>query len=140
MKIKHAMILAAGLGSRMKPITLKTPKSLIKIGNKSLLERAINLLENYGIEQISINTHHLGHLIEKFILREDLGFYSKEMVDTIDRFQGDERDVIIFSMCLSDSIDSNLLKDKAGSISVMDKHHATSEPAPEPLPGPTGIF
>tara|TARA_Y100000996_G_scaffold337323_1_gene274026 strand:+ start:3917 stop:6679 length:2763 start_codon:yes stop_codon:yes gene_type:complete len=50
--------------------------------------------------------------IEKFILREDLGFYSKEMVDTIDRFQGDERDVIIFSMCLSDSIDSNLLKDK----------------------------
>ena len=68
MKIKHAMILAAGLGSRMKPITLKTPKSLIKIGDKSLLERAINLLENYGIEEISINTHHLGHLIEKFIL------------------------------------------------------------------------
>tara|TARA_Y100001970_G_C14240981_1_gene864889 strand:+ start:1206 stop:4058 length:2853 start_codon:yes stop_codon:yes gene_type:complete len=50
--------------------------------------------------------------IEKFISREDLEFYSKEMVDTIDRFQGNERDVIIFSMCLSDSIDSNLLKDK----------------------------
>ncbi len=68
MKIKHAMILAAGLGTRMKPITLKTPKSLIKIGNKNLLERAINLLEKYGVEEITINTHHLGHLIEKFIL------------------------------------------------------------------------
>ena len=42
------MILAAGLGTRMKPLTLKTPKPLIKIGNKNLLERAINLLENYG--------------------------------------------------------------------------------------------
>ena len=50
--------------------------------------------------------------IEKFIYRADLEFLSKEMVDTIDRFQGDERDVIIFSMCLSDSIDSDLLKDK----------------------------
>ena len=52
----------------MRPLTLKTPKSLIKIGNKSLLERAINLLENYGIEKIIINVHHLGDQIEKFIL------------------------------------------------------------------------
>ena len=37
---------------------------------------------------------------------------NEEMVDTIDRFQGDERDVIIFSMCLSESIKSDLIKDK----------------------------
>ena len=38
MKIKYGMILAAGLGKRMQPITLETPKSLIKLGNKNLLE------------------------------------------------------------------------------------------------------
>ncbi len=58
MKIKHAMILAAGLGKRMSPLTLKTPKPLLKIGNKNLLERSINLLENHGVEQIIINVHH----------------------------------------------------------------------------------
>ena len=67
MKVKQAMILAAGLGSRMKPLTLKIPKPLIKVGSKNLLERSINLLESYGIEQIIINVHHLADQIEKFI-------------------------------------------------------------------------
>ena len=68
MTIRHAMILAAGLGTRMKPLTLEKPKSLIKVGNKSLLERSINLLENHGVEQITINVHHLADQIEKFVL------------------------------------------------------------------------
>ena len=67
MRVKHAMILAAGLGTRMRPLTLKTPKPLIKIGNKNLLERSINLLEAHGVEQITINVHHLADQIEKFI-------------------------------------------------------------------------
>ena len=68
MKVKHAMILAAGLGTRMKPLTSKIPKPLIKIGSKNLLERSINLLENYGVEEISINIHHLADQIENFVL------------------------------------------------------------------------
>ena len=67
MKIKHGMILAAGLGKRMQPITLKTPKPLIQIGNKNLLERAIELLINHGIEEIAINAHHLPDQIKDFI-------------------------------------------------------------------------
>ena len=67
MNVKYAMILAAGLGTRMKPLTLETPKPLIKVGSKSLLERSINLLEKYGIEKIIINVHHLADQIEKFI-------------------------------------------------------------------------
>ena len=67
MKIKHGMILAAGLGKRMKPITLKIPKPLIQIGSKNLLERAIELLINHGIQEIVINVHHLADQIRDFI-------------------------------------------------------------------------
>ena len=67
MKIKYGMILAAGLGKRMRPITLKIPKPLIQIGKKNLLERAIDLLINHGIEEIVINVHHLPEQIKDFI-------------------------------------------------------------------------
>ena len=67
MKIKHGMILAAGLGKRMQPITSKTPKPLIRIGNKNLLSRAIQLLINHGIKEIVINVHHLADQIKDFI-------------------------------------------------------------------------
>ena len=67
MRIKHGMILAAGLGKRMSPITLKTPKPLIKLGEKSLLERAIHLLIDHGVEEIAINVHHLADQIKNFI-------------------------------------------------------------------------
>ncbi len=72
MKIKHGMILAAGLGTRMQPITLKTPKPLIKVGSKSLLDRAINLLINHGIEEIAINVHHLADQIKNFINKKKI--------------------------------------------------------------------
>ena len=68
MKIKHGMILTAGLGRRMQPLTNKKPKPLLEIGGSTLLERAINLLINHGVEEITVNIHHLANQIEKFIL------------------------------------------------------------------------
>jgi len=67
MKIKKAMILAAGYGKRMLPITEKIPKPLIKIGDKNLLENTINLLKKNGVDEIIINTHYLGELIDSFL-------------------------------------------------------------------------
>jgi len=67
MNIKHGMILAAGLGKRMQPLTLKTPKPLLKINNISLLDRAINLLVDHGVKEISINVHYLSDQILSFI-------------------------------------------------------------------------
>ncbi len=67
MKIKHGMILAAGHGKRLLPLTLSKPKPLLKIGNKNLLERAITLLLSHGVNEIVINVHHLSHQIEKYI-------------------------------------------------------------------------
>ena len=67
MNIKHGMILAAGLGKRMQPLTLKTPKPLLEINNISLLERAINLLVGHGVKEIIINVHYLPEQIHSFI-------------------------------------------------------------------------
>ena len=70
MKIKYGMILAAGLGKRMQPLTLKTPKPLLEINNSTLLERTINLLISHGVHEISINVHHLPDQIKSFINRK----------------------------------------------------------------------
>ena len=67
MQIKKAMILTAGYGKRMMPLTKITPKSLIKIGPKKLLERSIELLIKIGVKEIVLNTFYLSHEIEKFI-------------------------------------------------------------------------
>jgi MurNAc alpha-1-phosphate uridylyltransferase len=58
-----AMVLAAGLGLRMRPITARLPKPLIEVGGRSLLERILDRLAEHGIERAIVNTHHLGHLI-----------------------------------------------------------------------------
>jgi len=70
MNIKYGMILAAGLGKRMQPLTLKTPKPLLEINNYTLLERAINLLVDHGVQEISINVHYLPDQIKSFINRK----------------------------------------------------------------------
>ena len=70
MNIKYGMILAAGLGKRMQPLTLKIPKPLLEINNSTLLERAINLLISHGVHEISINVHYLSDQIKSFINRK----------------------------------------------------------------------
>ncbi len=67
MKIKYGMILAAGLGKRMQPLTNRTPKPLLEINNSTLLERAINLLISHGVQEININVHYLPDQIQAFI-------------------------------------------------------------------------
>ena len=67
MTIRKAMILAAGFGKRMLPLTEKIPKPLIKVGPKNLIERSIELLIKIGINEIIINTHHLSKEIDNFL-------------------------------------------------------------------------
>jgi len=69
MKIKKAIILSAGYGKRLNPITLTKPKPLIKIDKKTLLERTIGVLEKLEINEIVINTHYLSDQINDFIKR-----------------------------------------------------------------------
>ena len=67
MKINTAFILCAGFGKRLNPLTLDTPKPLIKFNNITVLETCINLIESLGIQQIIINTFYLKDQIHSFI-------------------------------------------------------------------------
>ena len=70
MKIKKAIILGAGFGKRLNPLTLSIPKPLLEIKGQSLLENTINILIKYGIEEISINTHYLADKIKDYIKKK----------------------------------------------------------------------
>ena len=70
MKIKKAIILGAGFGKRLNPLTLSIPKPLLEIKGESLLENTINILIKYGIEEISINTHYLADKIKGYIKKK----------------------------------------------------------------------
>ncbi|PTN06797.1 nucleotidyltransferase family protein [Mangrovibacterium marinum] len=62
-----AMLFAAGLGTRLKPLTDNKPKALVEIGGITLLERCINQLKENGIRDIVINIHHFGDQIKDFL-------------------------------------------------------------------------
>ena len=65
--IKKAMLLAAGFGRRIHPLTLDSPKPLLKIGNETLLSNSLKFLELSGITQVVINIHYLGEKIVDYI-------------------------------------------------------------------------
>jgi len=67
MRIKTALILCAGLGKRLAPLTLKTPKPLLELNNKTILEICINTTLKLGVEKIFLNTFHLSEKISNFI-------------------------------------------------------------------------
>jgi len=66
-KINTALILCAGFGKRLNPITLKKPKPLIEINNVTMLEKSINLIKELGINKIILNTFYLKDHISNFI-------------------------------------------------------------------------
>ena len=67
MKINTALILCAGLGKRLNPLTLTTPKPLLRINDITILERCINLIIKFGAKKILLNTFHLSDQIFDFI-------------------------------------------------------------------------
>ena len=71
MKINTALILCAGFGKRLNPLTLETPKPLIKLKNVAVLETCINLIESLGIKEIILNTFYLEDQIHNFINKKN---------------------------------------------------------------------
>ena len=62
-----AMILAAGLGTRLRPLTNDRPKALVRLGERTLLEIAIERLRAFGIREIIVNVHHFADLVVDYL-------------------------------------------------------------------------
>lgn len=80
-----AMVLAAGLGQRMRPITDTCPKPLVPVGGRALIDHALARLREAGIAQAVVNVHHLADLIETHLAS----------VDGLDVTVSDERDALL---------------------------------------------
>ena len=108
MQINTALILCAGLGKRLNPLTLKTPKPLLELDNLTILERCINIILKSGAKKIFLNTFHLENQIFEFIKKKNFPIDiqiiedGKEILDTgggiLNMIENsDENDFIIFN-------------------------------------------
>ena len=67
MEIKTALVLCAGYGKRLNPLTLELPKPLLKLNNITLLEKTFNLIKSLGIKKVKLNTFYLKEKIKNFV-------------------------------------------------------------------------
>ena len=72
-KIEVAVILGAGFGKRLSPITNEIPKPLVEIGNETILEKTIKLVKKLNLKKILINTHYKRDQLKNYIEKKDFG-------------------------------------------------------------------
>ena len=118
----RAMILAAGLGTRLKPLTDNTPKALIKVKDKTLLELQINKIKAAGISEIIINVHHFAEEIIEFLQQNNffgcsiqISDESEKLLDTggglkkASQYFSDSKPFLVHNVDVLSNIDLNLL-------------------------------
>ena len=67
----RAMVLAAGLGTRLRPLTNDRPKALVEVAGKTLLEITLTRLKSFGVEDVIVNTHHFAEMVESYLAAHD---------------------------------------------------------------------
>jgi MurNAc alpha-1-phosphate uridylyltransferase len=84
-KIKTAMLLAAGYGTRLKPLTNHTPKPLVPVAGRPMIEYALDKLRAYGIEEVVINVSHLkAQLVDYFAAEKKLRITISEEAEPLE--------------------------------------------------------
>lgn len=135
-----AMILAAGLGTRMRPLTDISPKALLEINGRTLLELAIEHLANAGVREIIINVHHFSGQIISFLeknknfgLSISVSDETGQLLDTggglknaADFFQGDKPFIVRNADIISDMdfikmLDYHLLNSPVATLAVRNR-------------------
>lgn len=67
----RAMILAAGLGTRLRPLTNDRPKALVEVAGHTLLEITLRRLREFGVQQVIVNVHHFGEMLVDYLKKND---------------------------------------------------------------------
>ena len=67
----RAMVLAAGLGTRLRPLTNDRPKALVEIGGRTLLEITLRRLASFGIREVIVNVHHFADMVVEYLRKND---------------------------------------------------------------------
>jgi NDP-sugar pyrophosphorylase family protein len=83
-----AMILAAGLGTRLRPLTNDRPKALVEVGGRTLLEITLARLREFGVREVIVNVHHFADMVVAYLkTRDNFGMHieisrEEELLDT----------------------------------------------------------
>jgi NDP-sugar pyrophosphorylase family protein len=119
-----AMILAAGLGTRLRPLTNDRPKALVEVAGRTLLEITLNRLRNFGIREVIVNVHHFADMVVDY-LRKNSNFamrieISREevLLDT----GGGLKKAAWFFQENSENIDEPFLLHNVDVLSTIDLH------------------
>jgi hypothetical protein len=82
---KRAMVLAAGLGTRLRPITETVPKPMVKVAGKPMIDTVLDRLAAVGVRDVVVNTHHLAQIIEEHLkTRADLAIRFSHETDILE--------------------------------------------------------
>jgi len=119
-RLTRAMILAAGFGTRLRPLTDHKPKPLVEIDGKPMIEYVIRKLVEEGITDITVNTHYLSAQLEQYFNRNDFGVkINLSHEDTIlgtgggikhaKRYLEDADDFLVYNTDVDSDIDLNEL-------------------------------
>jgi NDP-sugar pyrophosphorylase family protein len=66
-----AMVLAAGLGTRLRPLTNDRPKALVEVAGRTLLEITLSRLREFGVREVIVNVHHFGDMVVEYLQKND---------------------------------------------------------------------
>ncbi len=137
-----AVILAAGMASRLRPLTEHTPKCLLKVGERSLLQRSIDALKNNGILDYVIVTGYLHEMIEAFVAEEygssiNVTFIQNEVFDSTNNIyslwlarpeaEGEEILLLDSDLLYDPEIIARVLADDAENVLTLIRHDLGEE-------------
>lgn len=136
--MKTAMIFAAGLGTRLRPLTDRMPKALVRIGDRPLLRIVLDRLVSFGYDHIVVNVHHFASMIEEYLASVSVPGVTVSISDETDllrdtgggilhaeRFLGDGRFLVHNVDIISDLdlgwLDANVRQDAIATLAVSDR-------------------
>jgi len=130
-----AMVLAAGLGTRLRPLTDSRPKALVEIGGRTLLEITLERLRGFGVQEVIVNVHHFADMMVEYLkVKENFGMRievsrEEELLDTGGGlkkaawfFRGDTEPFVLHNVDVITTIDLRRMRefhDEHGALATL---------------------